>query len=62
VQNAVLSRRWHVVSQQVGTVGHVQVYGHSRVVDPKGTIVCDTGTGEGLVMWATDILIDARTP
>jgi predicted amidohydrolase len=62
VQNAVLSSRWHVVSQQVGTVGQVQAYGHSRVVDPKGTIVCDTGTGEGLVMWATDILIDARTP
>jgi predicted amidohydrolase len=59
VGNAVQSKRWHVVSQQVGTVGHAQVYGHSRVVDPKGKVVCDTGTGEGLVMWATDIMIDA---
>jgi len=60
VGNAVQSKRWHVVSQQVGTVGHAQVYGHSRVVDPKGKAVCDTGATEGLVMWATDILIDAR--
>ena len=59
VGNAVQSKRWHVVSQQVGTVGHVQVYGHSRVVNPKGTIVCDTGATEGLVIWATDIMIDA---
>jgi predicted amidohydrolase len=62
VGNAVLSKRWHVVSQQVGTVGHAQVYGHSRVIDPKGKIVCDTGAMEGLVIWATDILINARTP
>jgi predicted amidohydrolase len=60
--NAVQSKRWHVVSQQVGPVGHVQVYGHSRVIDPKGKIVCDTGAMEGLVIWATDILINARTP
>jgi predicted amidohydrolase len=62
VENAVRANRWHVASQQVGLVGHVQVWGHSLIVDPKGTIVCDTGTGAGLVMWATDILIDARTP
>lgn len=60
--NAVQSKRWLVVSQQVGSVGHVQIYGHSRVVDPKGTIVCDTGKMAGLVTWATDILIDARAP
>jgi len=34
----------------------------SRVIDPKGAIVCDTGATEGLVMWSTDILIDVRTP
>ena len=62
VLNAVQANRWHVASQQVGTVGHVQVYGHSQIVDPKGKIVCDTGATEGLVMWATDILIDATTP
>jgi predicted amidohydrolase len=60
--NASQAKRWHVVSNQVGAAGHIYGYGHSRVVDPKGTIICDTGTGEGLVMWATDILIDARTP
>lgn len=62
VENAVRANRWDVASQQVGLIGHVQVYGHSLIVDPKGTIVCDAGTGQGLVKWATDILIDTRTP
>ena len=62
VENALRARRWHVASQQVGDIGHAQCCGHSLIVDPKGTIVCDTGTSEGLVMWATDILIGARTP
>ncbi len=60
--NAAQAKRWHVVSNQVGTAGYINDYGHSRVIDPKGAIVCDTGAVEGLVMWATDILIDARTP
>ncbi|MEK7676534.1 MAG: carbon-nitrogen hydrolase family protein [Verrucomicrobiota bacterium] len=59
VANAVQSKRWHVVSQQVGAVGHAQCYGHSQIVDPLGRIVCDTGAKEGLVMWPTDIMIDA---
>jgi len=62
VGNATQSKRWHVVSQQLGTVGHAQVYGHSRVIDPKGAIVCDTGAMAGLVIWSTDILIDVRSP
>jgi predicted amidohydrolase len=59
VQNAVRSGRWHVVSNQVGTIGHAVCNGHSRVVDPLGRVVCDTGEKEGLVMWATDALVDA---
>jgi predicted amidohydrolase len=60
--NASQAKRWHVVSDQVGGAGHVNFYGHSQVVDPKGKVLCDTGAGQGLVMWATDILIDSRTP
>ena len=59
VANAMQSERWHVVSEQVGAVGHAQCYGHSQIVDPLGRIVCDTGAKEGLVMWPTDIMIDA---
>jgi predicted amidohydrolase len=61
-ENALRAKRWHVASQQVGAIGHAQCYGHSQVVDPLGRIVCDTGAAEGLVMWATDILIDVRIP
>ncbi len=61
-ENAVRAKRWHVASQQVGAIGHAQCYGHSQIVDPLGQIVCDTGAAEGLVMWATDTLIDVRIP
>jgi len=60
--NALRAQRWHVVSDQTGIGGMIPVLGHSRVVDPQGRIVCDTGTAEGVVMWATDILINARNP
>lgn len=56
------ARRWHVVSDQTGIGGLIPVIGGSRVVDPQGKILYDTGTNEGLLMWVTDILIDARTP
>lgn len=59
--NAAQARRWHVISDQLGLGGHVQTYGHSRVVDPRGRIICDTGAKEGMVLWSTDLLTDART-
>jgi predicted amidohydrolase len=62
VTNAVLAGRWHVVSQQVGTIGYSQCYGHSRVVDPLGRIVCDSGASQGMVIWATDRVTDIRNP
>jgi predicted amidohydrolase len=62
VTNAVLAGRWHVVSQQVGTIGYAQCYGHSRVVDPLGRIVCDSGASQGMVIWATDRVTDIRDP
>jgi predicted amidohydrolase len=48
-----------VIAEQVGLVGHAQCYGHSRIVDPHGTVICDSGTAEGLIVWSTDILVDA---
>ena len=60
--NALQAQRWHVVSDMVGVDGHLTSLGYSRVVDPRGRVVCDTGSSEGMVIWATDILIDIRTP
>ena len=57
-ENARQANRWHVVANQVGRIGYAQTYGYSRVVDPRGRVVCDTGTKEGLVLWATDNLIE----
>ncbi len=59
VQNAKLSNLWLAASNQVGAIGHGTCIGHSRVVDPLGRIVCDAGTGKGLIIWSTDVLIDA---
>ncbi len=60
VTNAVLAKRWHIVSEQTGMIGYANCYGHSRVVDPLGRIVCDTGAAPGMVVWATDRVTDAR--
>jgi predicted amidohydrolase len=57
--NAARAGRWHVVSNQVGTIGYARCYGHSRVIDPSGRVVAETGAKEGIVMWSTDLTVDA---
>lgn len=57
-QNAIEAQRWHVVSNQVGSVGDLLDYGHSRIIDPNGNIVIDTDQKEGLVIAETDLLIN----
>ena len=59
IRNALGSGRWHVVSNQVGSVGHAVDYGHSRIVTPSGVVVVDTGESEGIVIAKTDVLIGA---
>jgi predicted amidohydrolase len=49
---------WHVVSNQVGTVGYNQDYGHSKVLNPSGEVIADTGEKEGMVVVQTDLLVD----
>ena len=61
VQNAIEAKRWHVVSNQVGLVGHGEDYGHSRIVNPNGEIVADTGGREGMVVAAIDFNIGRDT-
>ncbi len=53
--NAFEAQRWHIVSNQVGPVGYVTGYGHSRVVNPNGEVVADTGDKEGMVVVTTDL-------
>jgi predicted amidohydrolase len=57
VENATKARRWHVVSNQVGQVGHGEDYGYSRVVHPNGDIVADTGGREGMAVATIDLKI-----
>ena len=58
VDNAKEAALWHVISNQVGNVGHAVDYGHSRIVDPTGAIIADTGGEEGIVVSETNLLID----
>jgi predicted amidohydrolase len=58
VANATRANRWHVVSNQVGSGGHVADYGHSRVISPDGFVVADTGSEDGMVVVETDLLMD----
>jgi predicted amidohydrolase len=50
---------WHVVADQVGTVGHTVDYGHSRIIDPEGTVIADTGADEGMVIAKTGLFINS---
>jgi predicted amidohydrolase len=57
VENAREAQRWHVVANQVGPVGHVIDYGHSRIINPRGEIVADTGAEEGMVIAKTGLAL-----
>ncbi|MFX1604104.1 MAG: nitrilase-related carbon-nitrogen hydrolase, partial [Promethearchaeota archaeon] len=61
VDNAAEARLWHVVSNQVGLVGHGEDYGHSRIVNPDGEIVADTGGREGMAVAEIDLRIGRGT-
>ena len=50
--------RWHVVANQVGKIGQMTAYGHSRIVDPSGNVIADTDSEEGMVVAQTDLLVD----
>jgi len=58
-QNALQAKSWHIVSDQVGTVGQYAAYGHSRIIAPNGNVMADTGPTEGMVVAETNLLIDA---
>jgi predicted amidohydrolase len=55
-----------VTSNIVGNadVGAVVYYGHSRIIDPLGQVIADTGDGEGMVVADIDLksgILAART-
>ena len=58
IENAAKTNLWHIVSNQVGSVGDLQDYGHSRIVDPNGNIIADTGDEEGFIIVKTELLVD----
>jgi predicted amidohydrolase len=53
-KNAVDTGCWHIVSNQVGSVGHAVNYGHSRIIAPNGEIIVDTGAEEGMIISTID--------
>jgi len=57
-RNASQAQLWHIVSNQIGAVGQATDYGHSRVIDPNGNIIADTGQKEGMIIVETGLLID----
>ena len=57
-QNASKAGCWHIVANQVGCVGHANDYGHSRIIDPNGNVLADTGSNEGIVIKKTTLMID----
>lgn len=55
-----------MTSNVVGTadIGGVRYFGHSRIIDPLGRVLADSGDGEGVVYADIDLqegILDART-
>jgi predicted amidohydrolase len=57
VRNACLGACWHIIANQTGTVGHAPDYGHSRIIDPNGKVIADTGSDEGMVIAKTNLFL-----
>ena len=57
-RSASQTKLWHIVSNQYGKVGHTENYGHSRIIDPNGNIIADTGQKDGMVIAEIGLLID----
>ena len=55
--NAFEARLWHIVSNQVGPLGYVTGYGHSRIVNPGGEVIADTGDKEGMAFETINLLL-----
>lgn len=53
--NASSANCWHIVANQTGKVGHATDCGRSRIVDPSGKVIMDTGKEEGIIIVETDI-------
>jgi predicted amidohydrolase len=49
--------RWFIAANQVGKCdkGQMEYYGHSRIVDPRGMIVADSGEEEGLTVVTIEV-------
>ncbi len=58
---AAENHRWYICSNQVGRCdrGDMEYYGHSRIIDPRGRVVAETGDGEeGLALATIDVEAD----
>lgn len=55
--NAMMNQVWMVHADQLGasTRSNHPCYGHSRIVDPMGRVVVDTGYNEGLALAKVDL-------
>jgi len=55
--NALSNQVWMVHSDQIGQADGrgLECYGHSRIVDPMGHVVIDTGYEEGLALAEVDL-------
>jgi len=50
---------WHVMSDLVGPFGkYFKAIGQSRILNPKGEILADTGESEGMIVLETGLTID----
>jgi len=52
---ALENQCWMIESNLCGHHGNLHYHGHSRIIDPMGTIISDTGEQEGMVIATIDV-------
>jgi predicted amidohydrolase len=56
-RSAVQAKCWVIVSNALGSASALKSYGYSRVIDPSGDVISDTGSEEGMVVAVMDLVI-----
>jgi len=52
---ALENQCWMIESNLCGHHGNLHYHGHSRIIDPMGTIIADTGEQEGMAIATIDV-------
>ncbi|MEN0617239.1 carbon-nitrogen hydrolase family protein [Klebsiella indica] len=57
---ALENQCWMIESNLCGQHGNLHYHGHSRIINPRGNIIADSGSEEGMALATVDVRADIR--